>query len=166
MAGIFSFRCSSCGAIHEGAPSFAFNSPLGYDNLSANEKEAAQLSSDFCIVGDNRYIRVCLEIPIVGIEAPFIWGVWVSLSEKNFQRYAETFEAPVESDEYFGWFCNRLPFYPDTKHLGSLVHPRSNNLRPYLELEPTDHQLSIDFHNGLTVQRAQEIAEVAMHNNG
>jgi hypothetical protein len=35
--------------------------------------------------------------------------------------------------------------------------------RPYLELEATEHPLSQDFHNGLTIARAQEIAEHAMH---
>jgi hypothetical protein len=43
------------------------------------------------------------------------------------------------------------------------VHPRSGGIRPWLELEQTDHPLSIDFHNGITIARAQEIAEYAMH---
>ena len=166
MPGIFSFRCSSCGEIHEGAPSFAFTSPLAYDNLPPAEKENAHLDTDFCVVGDHRFIRVCLEIPIIGIEAPFMWGVWVSLSEKNFERYVETYDDPVEEDEYFGWFCNRLPYYPDTVNLRTVVRPRRNNVRPFLELQPTEHPLSIDFYNGLTIQRAQEIAEIAMHLNG
>ena len=95
-----------------------------------------------------------------------MWGVWVSLSEKNFERYVETYDDPVEEDEYFGWFCNRLPYYPDTVNLRTVVRPRRNNVRPFLELQPTEHPLSIDFYNGLTIQRAQEIAEIAMHLNG
>lgn len=92
-----------------------------------------------------------------------MWGVWVSLSQKSFERYRDTYDQPVETDEYFGWFCNRLPFYPDTVSLKTLVHPRTGGIRPYLSLEPTDHPLSVDFINGISYQRAQEIAEHAMH---
>ena len=92
-----------------------------------------------------------------------MWGVWVSLSQNNFERYRETYDEPVETDEYFGWLCNRLPFYSDTLNLKTLVHPRSGGIRPYLNLEPTEHPLSIDFSNGISINRAQEIAEHAMH---
>lgn len=121
------------------------------------------MGSDLCYIEDDRFIRVCLEIPIIGVEQPFMWGVWVSLSQDNFERYRETYDAPVETDEYFGWFCNRLPFYPDTLNLKTLVRPRSGSVRPYLDLEPTEHHLTIDFGNGISISRAQEIAEHVMH---
>lgn len=35
--------------------------------------------------------------------------------------------------------------------------------RPTLELEPSDHPLSIDYYNGISWQKAVEIAEAAMH---
>jgi hypothetical protein len=94
-----------------------------------------------------------------------MWGVWVSLSQSSFEQYRETYDQPIEDEEYFGWFCNRLPFYPDTLSLKALAHPRSAGLRPWLELEETDHPLSIDFYHGITIARAQEIAEYAMHRN-
>lgn len=85
------------------------------------EKSGAKLNSDLCVIGEDRFIRVCLELPIHGFDAPFMWGVW------------------------------------------TLVHPRKGGNRPYLELEPTEHPLSRDFHEGLTIARAQDIAEYAMH---
>jgi hypothetical protein len=163
MAGIFSFKCSSCEEIHEGSPSFSFSSPYQYDCLSEAEKAEAHLDSDFCYIDDDRFIRVCLEVPIIGVEEPFMWGVWVSLSQENFERYRDTYDAPVITDEYFSWFCNRLPFYPETLNLKALVHPRIEGIRPSLDLEPTDHPLSIDFKNSISISRAQEIAEYVMH---
>lgn len=163
MAALFAFKCSACDEVHEGAPSFSFNAPIQHSWLTDAEKTDAHLGTDLCYVGEDRFIRVCLEVPIFGVEAPFMWGVWVSLSQSNFERYRDTYDEPVEEDEYFGWFCNRLPFYPDTLNLKTLVHPRSGGIRPRLELEQTDHPLSIDFHNGLTIAKAQEIAEYAMH---
>jgi len=111
-------------------------------------------------------LLVLLEIPIHRHREPFRWGVWVSLSQENFQRYLDTWDDPDESDCYFGWFSNRLPFYPDSLSLKTQVHPRKNGVRPYIELESKDHSLSIDFHNGISVVRAQEIAEYVMHRVG
>jgi hypothetical protein len=163
MASIFAFKCSKCEQIHEGAPSFAYDAPLIHSQLSKKEKEAAFLDTDLCRVDEHRFIRVCLEIPIIGFAEPFLWGVWVSLSEKNFARYVETFDAPDEGDEYFGWFCNQLPFYPETLSLKTKVHPKAGGTRPLIELEPTDHPLALDFHQGISVERAQMIAETAKH---
>jgi hypothetical protein len=47
--------------------------------------------------------------------------------------------------------------------LKTQVHPRSDGARPYIVLERTDHPLSVDFHEGISIQRAQEIAEAIMH---
>jgi len=167
MAGIFSFRCSCCGKIHEGSPSFGYKAPDTYLEQPAEIKEAGALSGDLCQYededGPHYFIRVCLEIPIHGVDQPFVWGVWVSLSKQSFDRYIETYDSPDTNDQYFGWLCNSLPFYPETFPMKTQVHPRGNNTRPYIELEENDHPLAIDFHNGITISRAQEIAEIAAH---
>jgi len=163
MAAIFGFICSCCGKVHEGAPSFSFSSPLQYSHLTEEEKAEAHLGSDFCYIEEDRFIRVCLEIPIIGVEQPFMWGVWVSLSRQSFERYRETYDEPVETDEYFGWLCNTLPFYPCTINLKTLVHPRGGGVRPFIELEPTEHPMSVDFRYGISISRAQEIAEYVLH---
>jgi hypothetical protein len=104
-----------------------------------------------------------LEVPIHGAQDPFLWGVWVSLSEANFTRHLDTWDAPVESDKYFGWFCNQLPYYPDTMSLKTSVRPRAGGQRPYIVLEPTEHLLSRHFHDGISIAEAQKVAEVMMH---
>jgi hypothetical protein len=166
MGGIFSYKCASCSRVHEGSPSYGFAEPWHYTTLSKEQRlDIAKLSSDACIIKDTDhfdfFIRVCLEVPIIGMDEPFLWGVWISLSENNFRRYNETWDNPV--DEYFGFLCTKLPLYPDTIGLKTLAHPRSNGQRPTITLEPTDHPLSVDFREGLTIKRAQEIAEQLMH---
>lgn len=166
MTSIFSFRCSCCNEIHEGSPSFSFDCPIQYAWLTDTEKVDAHLGTDLCVINEERFIRVCLEIPIIGIKQPFMWGVWVSLSDTNFERYKVTYEDESnEGEEYFGWLSNRLPFYPDTLNLKTLALPRSGEIRPSLDIEPTEHPLSMDFHDGISVARAQEIAEFVMHGN-
>ena len=167
MAGIFSFKCSTCGEVHEGSPSFAFRAPDPYLEQSKEVQEAGSLGSDLCKYEDedgmHYFIRVCLEVPIHGVSEPFLWGVWVSLSEKNFARYVETYDSPDTNDCYFGWLCNYLPYYPNTYALKTQVHPREGNARPFIELDDTDHPLSVDFRRGISIEKAQEIAEQITH---
>jgi hypothetical protein len=166
MAGIFSYKCSSCEEIHEGSPNFAFQFPDQYASLSEQERSAknVHVESDFCNVDENYFIRVCLDIPIVGVEDPFTWGVWVSLKKENFFKYWASFNEPQISERYFGWFCNSLPFYPKTLSLKTMVTTHFDGSRPTIELEEdSDHPLAIDYRSGISIARAQEIAEIAMH---
>lgn len=167
MAGIFAFKCSDCGKIHEGSPSFGFRAPDPYLEQPKEIQSKGHLDTDTCHYededGPHYFVRVCLEIPIHGVDEPFLWGVWVSLSEQNFQRYTDTYDAPHPSDSYFGWFCSYLPYYERTYALKTEVRPRADGLRPFLELEETNHPLSVDFHQGISPERAQEIAEAVMH---
>jgi hypothetical protein len=167
MAGIFSFRCSSCDKIHEGSPSFGYRAPDPFLQQPKEVQDAGFLNSDLCHYkdedGPHYFIRVCLDIPIHGVEQPFMWGVWVSLSKTSFDRYVDTYESLDVSDQYFGWLSNSLPYYPETFPMKTQVHPRTGNSRPYIELEDCGHPLAIDFRKGISIARAQEIAEFAMH---
>jgi hypothetical protein len=167
VGAIFSYKCSSCSKIHEGSPSFAFRGPDPYLEQPQEVRDAGRLDSDYCVYededGPHFFIRVCLEIPIHGVEAPFLWGVWASVSKQNFHRYADTFSTPDTADSYFAYLCNYLPYYEKTYALKAQVRPRENPHRPRLTLERTDHPLSVDFHEGITIERAQQIAEAAVH---
>lgn len=83
-----------------------------------------------------------LRLPLIGAPEECLgFGVWSTLSEKNFGRYIETFDSGEQEDlgPWFGWLSNRLKGYPDTLNLKCQVHPQSGRQRPWLELEPTDH---------------------------
>ncbi|WAC73760.1 DUF2199 domain-containing protein [Roseateles sp. SL47] len=100
---IFAFTCTCCGRLHEGSPSVAYSSPWHYSQLTDDEKTSlAKIDSDLCRIssGDQTdyFVRCVLEIPIHGVDDPFIWGVWSSLSEKSFRRYVETYNEPVNGD--------------------------------------------------------------------
>ncbi len=168
MGTTFAFRCSCCGELHEGLPDIGFDAPLHYAELDDDERAArAELGGDLCTIDhDDRrdhFVRACLEIPVHGHAEPFVWGVWVSLSAVNFARYRDSWDAPDPEDRYFGWFCNRLPGYPDTLNLKSMVCPRGDGLRPRVELEPTDHPLAVEFRDGISVARAQALVERVLH---
>ena len=171
MAAIFAFICSCCGKVHEGSPSFSFDAPWQYASLSEAQKETmGKLSSDFCTItheeGTDYFIRTTLEIPIHGVTEPFTWGVWVSLSEKSFRRYVETYDNPVPGEGFFGWVCNNLPVYPNENSLATDVVIQGGGMRPKLYLHSgsdEDEQVILDQLNGISVARAQELAERAQH---
>ena len=43
------------------------------------------------------------------------------------------------------------------------VHLRDHGVRPFIELEPTDHPLALEQRNGISVDRAAEIYAIMMH---
>ncbi len=161
----FSFRCSTCDEVHVGTPSFSYDAPIYWESVPEAERGTiSHLTTDTCVIeGQHYFVCACLEIPIHGYAEPFVWGVWSSLSAESFGRLAALREAPVDGESFFGWFCNQLPFYPDTLNLKVRVHPRSDGLRPFLELEPTDHPLAVDYREGVTIDRARQIMEAALH---
>ena len=167
MAGIFSFKCSSCGKIHEGSPSFGFKAPDPWLVQPDEIKEAGKISDDLCTYEDedgvHYFARVIIEIPIHGVDEPFMWGVWVSLSKASFDHYLETWEEPDTNRAYFGWFCSKLPYYESTRSLATDVYPQAEGQRPLLVLHETDHEFYKDFANGISIEKAQKIAEIAMH---
>jgi hypothetical protein len=171
MAAIFAFKCSRCGEIHEGSPSMAFNAPYQYASLTEEQKASmGKLTSDFCTIshdqGTDYFVRAVLEVPIHGVEDPFLWGVWVSLSEKSFERYRETYDAPVEGDGFFGWLCNKPEVYAWDAPRPADVYVQLDGQRPKVVLHRSEHEndpLVIDQCNGISVARAQEIAEQALH---
>ena len=169
MAGIFAFKCTCCGSLHEGSPSIAFRAPDQYATLSQEQKAAmGKISSDLCTIrhdeGTDYFIRAILEIPIEGVDEPFLWGVWVSLSEKSFGRYVKTYNEPVEGDGFFGWLCNQLPAYPWEAARPADVLVQLGGQRPIVRLHRVEGDpLVIDQLNGISVTRAQQIAERSLH---
>lgn len=171
MAAIFAFKCSCCGEVHEGSPSFGFKAPDQYVTLSDQQKtEMGVLIEDFCTIthaeGTDRFIRAILEVPIHGIERPLLWGIWVSLSEKSFNRYRETYNEPVPGETFFGWVCNQIFLYPYEHPRPADVVVQDNRSRPLVILhrgDLEDDPLVIDQAHGITVARAQELAERALH---
>ncbi|MCB1760422.1 MAG: DUF2199 domain-containing protein [Gammaproteobacteria bacterium] len=167
MAALFAFKCSQCGEVHEGSPSFSYPEPAPFAEQNDEVRKEGLLNSDLCRYideeGPHFFIRVCLEIPIQGVEEPFLWGVWVSLSEESYLKYVEDYESPNPDGSFFGWFCNYLPYYASTYALPTMVHPQSGGSRPLITLEQSEHELCQDFHRGISPEKAQEIAEIAWH---
>ncbi|MGW9211080.1 DUF2199 domain-containing protein [Embleya sp. NPDC055664] len=128
------------------------------------------LSSDQCVINGQHYlVKGLVEIPVIGSDEVFSWGVWASLSRESFVRMADLWDTPGREAEtpYFGWLSTDLPLYsPSTVNLKTHVHSRPVGDRPFIELEPTDHPLAVEQRTGITPDRVREIAESILHPTG
>jgi hypothetical protein len=167
MSDDLGFTCAHCGDHHA-------ELPLGYSAMAPDVWEPrfetdpdSMLSSDQCVIrGQHFFIRGLIEIPVIGSEDVFSWGVWVSLSKDNFARALELWNTEGREAErpYFGWLSTELSLYSEsTTDLKTNAHTRPVGNRPFIELEPTDHPLAVEQRNGITHDRVREIATAVLH---
>jgi hypothetical protein len=161
------YTCAVCGERHDGIPSLGATAPLYYYSVPKAERaNRCHLDSDTCVIDEEFFfVRGCLEIPIAGEPEPFTWGVWTSLSPKNFDTFLKLYDQEHRSHEapFFGWLSASLKGYLDTENLKTMVHLRDYGKRPFLELEPTEHPLAVEQRGGITVARVGEILSLYLH---
>jgi hypothetical protein len=73
---------------------------------------------------------------------------------------------PAKGTAVFRLALNAIPGYPETLNLKTMVHIQSVVLRPEVELEPTEHPLSVEQRHGITWERLNQIASIANHHVG
>ena len=99
--------------MHEGLPDVGFDAPIHYHWLTEDQRRTrAMLTTDLCGIEQkgtkDLFVRGCLALPIKSSTEEFVWGVWVSLSERNFERYTELDgDAPEGEGPWFGWLSGR-----------------------------------------------------------
>lgn len=170
------WTCACCGETFTELPLDVGvgQAPAAYEDLTDAERTRATLSSDFCVIEHpdqtDRFTRAVLEVPVHGLDEPFRWGVWVSLSESSFARAKALFplrEVPIDEPRLFGWLSSRVFGYtPTTLSLQARLSFRSGNQRPSIELEPTAHPLAVEQREGISVSRVQEIVAPLLHRAG
>ncbi|HXC57421.1 MAG TPA: DUF2199 domain-containing protein [Rhizomicrobium sp.] len=163
------WTCPNCRAIHNGLFDMACAKPDAWPGPEDGKQPNSAvldsthfLSEDFCVLNDEHFfVRAVLEIPVLGAPAGvrFAYGVWSTLSRKNFEIYENRFNTGDYDGEgpWFGWLSNALANYPNTFNLKCQVHPRSGRQRPWIELESTDHPLAVEQREGISLDRLLEI---------
>ncbi|WP_339726730.1 DUF2199 domain-containing protein [Maribacter stanieri] len=164
----FKFTCSCCDEIHRGVPNLGSNAPNYYFSIPDEEiKKRTFLTSDTCVIDDvHFFVRGCLEIPLIGHEEVFSFGAWVSLSKENFEKFESLYDVKERRDNepMFGWFSSWVwPFYTDTENIKSIIHLRNDGIRPYIELEPTEHPLALLQSEGISSEQVIKMYEYYVH---
>lgn len=150
------YQCSICGETHADLPDIGHQWPDPYFGIPEEERAArVKADADTCCIDDEDFfIRGIILIPIHDRQLQFGLGVWVSQSRENFATYLENFDTP-DIGPFFGWLSNSLPYYDeDTWSLKTMAHFQGNGQRPLIDLEPSKHQLYVDYANGISIDRA------------
>ena len=157
----FQFRCSQCGELHDTWPAITYGAPWHYSQLSEQEKlDITSLDEDFCEIHwkdqVDRFIRVTMQVPVIGFELDLEYGLWVSLSEKSYNDYSDNFENINHEVNYFGWVYNKLLGYDNTLSVPSDVFTQKGNSRPIIKPHLNfEHPLISDLINGISREEAE-----------
>ena len=166
------FQCSKCGKVHKEWPAIAFDAPHNFYELSEGEKKkyVKEITDDFCVLEyedqTDRFIRVVLYQEVIDSCQYLHYGVWVSLSEKNFDEYKANFYSEEQEGIYFGYLCSQIANYGYSNTIKTNVVLSKNRQRP--EVIPHQDQMEIDFvrdyWNGITKAEAEKRIADAMSN--
>ena len=161
MTGQIKYTCSCCGKEHFEWPALTFKSPDNYDTLSQQDKDTiAEIDSDFCVITysdqTDRFIRCTLTQKVIDHCEDLEYGLWVSISDKNFNDYSSNFDNENHETTYFGWLCNDIPEYDSRDSIPMTVLTKTGNQRP--EIFPHkdfDHPFVKDYYSGITKEEAE-----------
>ena len=160
------FMCHQCGKYHNDLPmSYDFAAPAYWSAALENDANS-QLHEEICLIkGQYFFVKGNIEIMIGATGERFIYTVWVSLEQQDFNRVVQLWQNPqrVNEPSYPGQLANQLIGYPDMLGLKVAVHSRKVGIRPFIKLDLGPHPLVAEQTQGIEMRRVQEIAELIIH---
>lgn len=132
---------------------------------AAQQASRVVLSLDQCVIDNSRYfLRGRILIPIHTLPDPFIYGLWAELSARDFYRTQQLWQThgreatpPIPA-----FLATELPHYPRTTNLPIEIHTQPVGSRPQFKLLAPDHSLAHEQRNGISLDRARQIAEALL----
>jgi hypothetical protein len=118
-----------------------------------NKTSASFLDADYCAVdGESFFVRGLINLPIIGTEETFCWGVWGSPSRENFEKLLRMDDDPerVKLPPMFSWLSSNIAEDPNTLSLKMYAHIQEPGLRPHFRLDRADLPWSPEYYCGIT----------------
>ena len=158
----YAWTCGCCGKQFSTLPEgWMYKAPDAWVAIPAAERESrGKCDADLChIKGTGFFVRGCLEVPIIGSDQRYIWGVWAMVAEDRFWRILDLWSAPDAESEppIAGRLANAIKIYPPLLDLPASLRLRSNNQRPAIMLEAAEHPLALEQRHGIAIERVLEI---------
>jgi hypothetical protein len=162
------FACGICGERHDVLPlSYSVKAPQAVTAIPLDELERrVVITRDQCVIdGRDFYLRGRIPVPIIGLDEPFIWGVWAEISPKNFLRSNELWNVDGREREpaFPGWLNNELFLFGNTINLEVSVQTQKVGWRPHFIVVDQNHPLAVEQRQGMTMRRVEEVAEMILH---
>ena len=162
-----STACATCGQPHGELPfGYGARAPLAAGEIPAAERdERLELGDDQCVIDDARFfLRGRLEIAVT--DAPqhtFIWGVWVEVTELQFDRAAALWETEDSKQPPMpGTLSTAVPSFEGTAGLAAQLHFHAAGQVPRVVLTTADHPLVAEQQQGISLERVKAIRDSVM----
>lgn len=166
--------CDCCGQEHdlsEIEPSYTW--PDAYLELPEDEREFRVLAtSDSVLIRDladterRFFLRVLLPFSVRGEDTRYSWGVWVEVSQADWERVDELWSDPDQGSEppFPAVLANSLSGYARTLGLHGMVQLTGPNWVPdFTLLASVDHPLAAEQREGVYPERVVEWAAMHVH---
>nr|MDJ0612347.1 DUF2199 domain-containing protein [Rhizobiaceae bacterium] len=144
----YRWTCKCCGEEQAGLPmDMSFSSPHNWPSSSFFERLFSKKDSDLCKIWrkgeqNEHYVRSVMRFPVLGENAVFSFGVWISVSEKNWLAYRQDFKSGAFGIETcFGYLMHEIPGFEDTWAMHCEVEFQDSGFRPLIFLHEADHPL-------------------------
>jgi hypothetical protein len=151
--------------------SFGCDVPDEYANLTEEQKLEAQIADSQCFIPPNRYfLRCVLEIPIREHHEAFLWGLWVTVHEKDFKEFDDYWSTAGKAlfvGPYKGRIANKIKeiYSPSTMNLKCRIIVQPVGQRPLIIIEEPEHPLAVQQKFGIDKALAMELARKVMKAN-
>ena len=166
--------CTSCCDTHNGIFDIAYPAPSPWQGIREAEKNSALpdalqngrdiLTEDFCLMGEHRFVRCILLLPLQGSDLDCGFGVWGTLSPANFDAYVDAFDSRDSGGlgSAFSWLSNHLPGAKAVP-AKALIRFQSGSTRPHLQITDIEHPFFAAQTEGLSFDRLLEIYAQSGH---
>jgi hypothetical protein len=155
------YICQCCGEEKEDWPALTYFAPYPYIQLTEEELENSELTSDLCIIrySDETcyFVRAVLVQEVNESCQNLDYGIWVSLSEKSFKEYVENYDNNEFEGGCFGWLASYFHNYDFNESIPTDVFINNKVGRPFVyPHESYDHPFVKDFYNGISKDEAEQ----------
>lgn len=162
--------CPCCGGSFNGIFDIGYDhpDPWPHGNREASGKDILRvgddhIGTDLCALGNHRFVRAILEIPVIGTDTRFAFGPWASLTPDNFLAYVNSNQIPDAAafQTCFAWLMNLLPGFDFTEPQPCDLVPGGPNDRPKLIAHEGASELAWAQSNGISFDRLLDIYTAA-----
>ena len=160
--------CAECGHEHPlDELELTFRRPDVVAALESVERDSrVQENRDLSVLdGKQFFIRALLPLPVAEREAPYNIGLWVQVSQSDFERVYELWDEEEQAQEpaFAATIANDIPNQPPTCGLAAALSLTGPETRPVLTLGQTEHPLVGEQNRGITAHRAAQYSSLFAH---
>lgn len=154
-------KCAFCGEDHPiDSLELSYRRPDDAASLAEDERsERVQENADLCIIDGKRFfVRGVLPLPVEECERPYNLGVWVEVSQPDFERIYALWDEPNQVNEprFSAVLANNIDGLPPTVRLAAELELTGPTTRPGVHVALADHPLYEEQNAGVSPHRAHE----------